>query len=39
MEYGNTAVIFMVLAVVACVLGLTYVGTYFLNKDVDQNAH
>ena len=38
MEYGNTAIIFMVIAVVACVLGLTFFGVYYLNKTVDQNA-
>ena len=35
---GNTGVILMVIAVVSCVLGLVFVGTYFLNKDVDQDA-
>ena len=38
MEYGNAAIIFMVIAVVACVLGLTFFGVYYLNKIVDQNA-
>jgi len=38
MDYGNTVIIFMVLAVVACVLGLTFIGVYYLNKIVDQNA-
>jgi len=38
MDYGNTAIIFMVLAVVACVLGLTFFGVYYLNKIVDRNA-
>ena len=38
MEYGNTAIILMVIAVVACVLGLTFFGVYCLNKFVDQNA-
>jgi hypothetical protein len=38
MEYGNAAIIFMVIAVVACVLGLTLFGVYYLNKIVDQNA-
>jgi len=38
MEYGNTAIIFMVIAVVACVLALTVFGVYSLNKIVDQNA-
>jgi hypothetical protein len=38
MEYGNSAIIFMVIAVVACALGLTFFGVYYLNKIVDQNA-
>src|SRR5215467_6968414 len=38
MEYGNGAIIFMVIAVVACVLGLAFFGAYYLNKIVDQNA-
>ena len=38
MEYDNAAIIFMVIAVVACVLGLTFFGVYYLNKIVDQNA-
>ena len=38
MEYGNAAIIFMVIAVVACALGLTFFGVYCLNKIVDQNA-
>jgi uncharacterized membrane protein YtjA (UPF0391 family) len=33
--YGNTAIIFMVIAVVIGVLGLTFVGTYYLNKSVE----
>jgi hypothetical protein len=36
--YGNTAVIFMVIAVVLGVLGLAFVGTYYLNKSVDPAA-
>jgi hypothetical protein len=32
MSYGNITVIFMVVAVVACVVGLACVGTYFLNR-------
>jgi len=39
MEYDNTAIILMVIAVVACVLGLTFFAVYYLNKIVDQNAH
>ena len=38
MEYGNTAINLMVIAVVACVLGLTFFGVYCLNTIVDQNA-
>jgi flagellar biogenesis protein FliO len=38
MEYGNTAIIFMVVAVVSCVLALSFFGIYYLNKVVDQNA-
>jgi len=38
MQYDNTAIIFMVIAVVACVLALTFFGVYYLNKIVDQNA-
>jgi hypothetical protein len=38
MEYGNTAIVFMVIAVVAGVLGLTFFCVYYLNKIVDQSA-
>jgi hypothetical protein len=38
MIYGNTAVIFMVIAVALVVLGLTFIGTYYLNKSVDRSA-
>jgi hypothetical protein len=38
MVYGNTAVIFMVIAVVAVVLGLAFTGVYLLNRTVDRNA-
>ncbi len=38
MEYGNTAVVFMVIAVVSCVLGLAFAATYCLNRAVDRNA-
>jgi Flp pilus assembly protein TadG len=38
MVYGNTAVIFMVIAVVLAVLGLAFAGTYYLNKSVDRGA-
>jgi hypothetical protein len=37
MAYTNTTVIFMVIAVVACVVGMAFVGTYCLNKTVDQS--
>ena len=39
MEYGNTAVIFMVVAVSAGALALAFFGMYCLNKTVDRNAH
>jgi hypothetical protein len=39
MVYGNAAVVFMVISVVVCVLALTFVGMYYLNKVVDRNAH
>jgi hypothetical protein len=35
MEYGNTAIVFMVIAVVSCALGLVFVGMYCLNKTAD----
>jgi hypothetical protein len=35
--YGNVAVIFMVISVVACVVGIAFVGTYYLNKAVDRS--
>jgi hypothetical protein len=38
MVYGNTAVVLMVIAVVAVVVGLAFVGMYYLNRDVDQSA-
>jgi hypothetical protein len=38
MVYGNTAIVFMVISVVVCVLGLAFAGTYFLNKAVDRSA-
>ncbi len=37
MVYGNVAVFFMVISVVTCVLGIAFVGMYYLNKAVDQN--
>jgi hypothetical protein len=39
MEYGNTAVVFMVIGVVTCVLGLVFLAISRLNKAVDRNAH
>ena len=38
MVYGNTAVVLMVIAVAAVVLGLAFGGMYCLNKDVDESA-
>jgi hypothetical protein len=38
MEYSNTAVLLMVVAVAAVVLGLVFAGTYWLNRVVDENA-
>jgi len=38
MEYGNTAIVFMVIAVVSCVLGLVFVGMYCLNKTADRSV-
>ena len=35
---ANLDVILMVISLVACVLGLAFVGMYFLNKAVDQNS-
>jgi hypothetical protein len=37
MLYGNTAVVFMVISVVICVLGIAFTATYYLNKTVDRN--
>jgi len=39
MEYGNTAVVLMVIAVVACVLAVVVIGVWRLNRTVDQNTH
>jgi hypothetical protein len=36
MEYSNTAIVLMVILVVACVLGLTFTALYYLNKAVDE---
>ena len=38
MVYGNTAVIFMVIGVVAVVLALVFTGVYLLNRSVNQNG-
>ena len=38
MVYGNTAIVFMVTSVVACVLGLAFAGMYWLNRSVDRSA-
>jgi hypothetical protein len=38
MEFGNTAVVFMVLAVVLLVLSIAFTGLYFLNRMVDRNG-
>jgi hypothetical protein len=38
MEYGNTAIVLMVIAVVVCVLGLVFVGMYCLNKTADRGV-
>jgi hypothetical protein len=38
MVYGNTAIVLMVISVVACVLGLVFVATYCLNRAVDRTA-
>jgi uncharacterized membrane protein YtjA (UPF0391 family) len=35
MLHGNTAVVFMVIAVVSGVLGLAFAGLYYLNKAVN----
>ena len=38
MEYDNSAIILMVIAVVACVLALTFFAVYYLNRIVDWNV-
>jgi hypothetical protein len=38
MEYSNTAVLLMVVAVVVVVLGLVFAGTYLLNRTVDKRV-
>ena len=37
MVYGNTIVVFMVISVVFCVLGIAFVAMYYLNKAVEQS--
>ena len=36
---GNTAVVLTVIAVVAFVLSLTFLGMYCLDRTVDRNSH
>jgi len=36
MIQGNLEVVFTVIGVVVCVLGITFVATYCLNRSVDQ---
>ena len=36
MEYGNISVIFMVIAVVAVVLGIALGGLFYLNRAIDK---
>jgi hypothetical protein len=36
MVYSNTVVVIAVIAVVICVVGIAFAGTYFLNKSVNQ---
>jgi hypothetical protein len=38
MEYGNTAVIFMVVFVVVAVLALAFAGLYGLDRTIDESA-
>jgi hypothetical protein len=38
MEYGNTAVVLTVIAVVACVLAIVGIAVWRLNKTVDQDS-
>ena len=38
MEYGNTAIIFMVVFVVLAVLALAFAGLYGLDKRLDESA-
>ena len=36
MVYSNTVVVLAVIAVVICVLGIAFGGTYFLNRSVNE---
>jgi hypothetical protein len=36
MAYGNITVVFMVISVASCVLGIAFAATYFLDKAVNQ---
>jgi len=38
MAYGTVTVVFMVIAVVACVVAIAFAGTYALNRTVDRNG-
>jgi hypothetical protein len=38
MEYGNVAIVFVVVSVVLAVLGLAFAGLYWLNKAVDEST-
>ena len=38
MEYSNTVVLLMDVAVVVVVLGLVFAGTYWLNRVVDKRV-
>jgi hypothetical protein len=38
MEYGNTAVVFMVVFVVLAVLALAFAGLYGLDKTIDEST-
>jgi hypothetical protein len=36
MAYGNITVVFMVISVASCVLGIAFAAIYFLDKAVNQ---
>jgi hypothetical protein len=38
MEYGNAAIIFMVVFVVLAILALAFAGLYGLDKTIDEGA-